>query len=65
MLIITCPVPFQGTQEQARLNRETHAFTYSGFDDGDVRCDRCDCRPSYVAASYPCGEEPPQQEVTR
>lgn len=66
MTQINRPVPFPGSPEMREVNRATHLFHYTGSpEDGDVRCDRCDCRPSHVAASYRCGEEPPQEEVIR
>jgi hypothetical protein len=54
------PVAFGGTAEQAAANRETHCFDWS---DPDCRCWNCDCRPSHAAASYPCGQEPPREDV--
>lgn len=53
------PVRFQGSELEARMNRETHRFT---ADDGDVRCDYCDSRPSYEAANYPCGAVVPREQ---
>lgn len=54
--------PFDGDDEARDLNRRSHDF-YSppGDDAGDARCGRCDCRPSHVAASWPCGAVIPQQ----
>lgn len=43
-------LPFEGTEEQAKKNWETHAF---GAED---RCGACDCRPWGVWAVYPCGQ---------
>ncbi len=63
--VINRPVPFPGSDEKADANFLSHAFHYTGSpEDADIRCDSCDCRPSHVAASYPCGEEPPREEVT-
>lgn len=50
------PMPFPGTPEQAQANRDSHQFY--GYE--EVRCDRCDCRPSHVAASWPCGADVPR-----
>jgi hypothetical protein len=56
------PVPFPGTDEQRRLNRATHSFVFEGSpEDGDMRCLGCDCKPGYVSADYPCGEEVPRE----
>ena len=60
------PAPFPGTPEEAAANRDTHLFVYDGTpDDADVRCWNCDCRPSHVAASYPCGANVPRITVER
>ena len=56
------PVPFAGTEEERRANRETHAFFEFM---GEIRCGSCDARPSHTAASYPCGTEPPRMEIER
>jgi hypothetical protein len=54
------PLRFQGTPEEARAKYLTH--DWSSF--GDEReCFRCFCKPWHVAASYPCGTEPPRVEV--
>lgn len=46
-------------------NVATHRFGYTGGpDDGDVRCDDCDCRPSHAAAGYPCGADVPREVIT-
>lgn len=55
------PVPFPGTPEEARANRESHRFSYDP--DGDSRCYLCDSRPSHVAADYPCGADVPRMDV--
>lgn len=53
--MISLPVPFGGSPEQAAVNRRTHDFT--GI---DGRCYDCDSRPSYEAANYPCGATVPR-----
>lgn len=58
--MINRPVAFPGTPDEARANRLTHIFDYS---DADTRCLDCDCRPSHVAASYPCGARVPREVV--
>lgn len=58
---INRPVRFSGTREQADRNYHTHEFDWSLG--GDARCMNCDCRPSNVAADYPCGQEPPREVV--
>lgn len=59
------PVEFQGTREEAAANFASHAFSWSLDPDeaGDERCFNCDSRPSYAAASYPCGAEVPRETV--
>jgi hypothetical protein len=58
---MSAPIPFPGSEEEAAANFATHSFAW---DDGsDVRCWGCDSRPSYVAASYPCGAEVPRTET--
>lgn len=55
---INRPVEFTGTEAEARANRDSHDFT--GI---DGRCMDCDSRPSYTAASYPCGVSVPREIV--
>jgi hypothetical protein len=57
---MSIPVEFPGTAEEAAANRLTHVY---GGEPGDERCFNCDCRPSYTAASYPCGATVPRMEV--
>lgn len=60
-MFTTSPIPFDGTPEQAAANRASHDYPYTGGpEDCDIRCMGCDCRPSYVSASYPCGAEVPR-----
>ena len=59
-MVIDRPVEFPGTDEEARANNTTHAWMF----DGDVMvCMDCDSKSWHVAASYPCGEEPPREIV--
>jgi hypothetical protein len=51
------PIQFEGTEEEAIDNFLSHQFTES-LDD---RCPRCDAKPWYAAARYPCGDEPPRE----
>jgi hypothetical protein len=61
--VISLPIEFPGTDEQRRANRNSHNFQCVGDpDDGEVRCASCDCRPSYVSASWPCGAEVPRTD---
>lgn len=61
---INRPVRFPGTPEQAAANYRTHYFITNGDpEDGDYRCMDCDCKPGHVAASYPCGTEPPRETI--
>jgi hypothetical protein len=55
------PIAFTGAPAQAEANFATHMFSAWG---ADVRCDRCDSRPTHVAASYPCGAEVPREIAT-
>ena len=61
----TIPAPFTGSQAEREANYDTHHFhTYQyAEDDFETRCASCDCRPTHVAASYPCGTAPPRLEV--
>ena len=54
------PIPFAGTDEEARANYASHLFV--GND--DPSCVRCDSRPFFLSASYPCGAEIPRQQRT-
>jgi hypothetical protein len=58
--MINRPIAFQGSEEERQTNRDSHNFSY---DYEEVRCFDCDCRPSHVAADYPCGTEPPRETV--
>ena len=51
------PLPWGGTDEERRANEHTHFYSHphTGDYDPDVRCSRCDSRPSHKAAEYPCG----------
>jgi hypothetical protein len=55
--IISVPMPFPGTADEKHANYRSHHFSW---DDEDTRCDRCDCRPSYVSAEWPCGADVPR-----
>jgi hypothetical protein len=59
------PVRFPD-EDQIAANRATHDFywPWDPDDAGDVRCGRCDCRPSYVSATWPCGADVPREDVT-
>jgi hypothetical protein len=58
----TIPMAWPGSDEAAQANRETHWFITYQYDEdsAETRCSRCDCRPSHIAASWPCGIEPPR-----
>jgi hypothetical protein len=51
------PQRFQGTPEEAAVNRASHAWSYF---DGETECMDCCAKPWHVCASYPCGTEPPR-----
>lgn len=55
------PVPHPGNASERAANFDTHTFRY---DEGDVRCDRCDSKVWHQAAYYRCGEDPPRQITT-
>ncbi len=59
------PVPFEGADDQRTANRATHMFIdhWFGEDSVETRCSNCDCRPSHIAADYPCGAEVPRAPV--
>lgn len=64
MSLISRPQEFPGSPAEAQANRDSHAYAYTGGpEDADVRCWHCDCRPSYVSASWPCGAEVPRETV--
>jgi hypothetical protein len=54
------PVAFPGTPAEAAANRETHWWMW--YEEGS-ECERCAARGYHVAASYPCGQEPPRETV--
>lgn len=60
-MVINRPVKFPGTEAEAAANFATHKFIWG---DDDTRCWDCDCRPSYISASWPCGAEVPREIVT-
>lgn len=56
------PVPFQGSDEEAKANRETHYWVM--VEEGEPpRCGDCDIKSWYAAAKYPCGVNPPRETV--
>ena len=66
MATINRPVRFQGTSDEAAVNRRTHHFVVTDWDeDGpcERRCADCDCKPWHAAADYPCGTEPPRETI--
>lgn len=57
------PVPFAGDEIQRAINYDSHRF--ESWDPEDCpRCVRCDVKPWYRSADYPCGAEVPRQERT-
>jgi hypothetical protein len=58
--VVNRPIPFRGTLEEAAANYATHRFLDY---DGEQECDVCLSKPWHVAASYPCGQEPPRETV--
>jgi hypothetical protein len=53
------PVRFPGTPEEIEANLATHIFV--GYD--GERCLNCDCRPSYISATWPCGAKVPREDI--
>jgi hypothetical protein len=56
------PITFEGTDEQAEINRRTHNFIT--FDSLNYNCADCDCKPYHAAAKYPCGQEPERETIS-
>lgn len=56
MTMINRPAPLTGSEEDLARNYATHVFM-------DDRCAMCDCRPWGTVAQYPCGVEPPREDV--
>ena len=54
------PYAFPGTPAQVQSNMDSHHFYWE--DEGDTRCGHCDCRPSMVSATWPCGTHVPRGE---
>lgn len=65
---INQPVRFPGTPEEIEANLATHHFGPTGWgdpEDSDWRCYDCDCRPTYISATWPCGtRDIPREDVT-
>lgn len=59
MTTVNQPAHFPGTPEQIAANRATHNFAQ----DEDARCVDCDCRSWGITAEWPCGTEPPREDV--
>jgi len=55
------PVPFDGTEEEARANFESHNFVT--FDGLNYNCMDCDCKPWHQAAKYPCCAYVPRTDI--
>ena len=62
MTTLNRPVPFAGTEDEARKNFVSHNWRNVG--DGEVVCIDCEHKPWHVGASYPCGTEAPRGNVT-
>jgi len=59
---INVPVRWQGSPEEGHLNFNTHAWR--SFDPSEPPvCGACDSKMSHAAANYPCGEEPPREDI--
>jgi hypothetical protein len=54
------PRPFKGTKAQREKNFLSH--DWRAMDD-EIHCRTCGTEAHHVAASYPCGTEPPRMEV--
>lgn len=59
MYLVNRPVPFSGTQAERNANVKTH--NWRQFGESEVECVDCAARPWHVAATYPCGVEPPRE----
>ena len=52
------PLPYPGTPDQIKTNRNTHRW--HSLDGDDYRCLVCDCNAYGTVADWPCGTEPPR-----
>ena len=55
------PMPYPGTAADHAENLASHDWPKTS---PDARCRRCDCKPWYVAARWPCGADVPRVSVT-
>lgn len=60
------PLPFPGTDDELTANFLTHGWTlFVDDDDPPIRiswepCRQCGAKTHHVAATWPCGVEPPR-----
>lgn len=59
---INQPVPFRGTREEAEANYQSHKWWHDP-ESWDMMCDHCGSKGWHKAAEYPCGVEPPREDV--
>lgn len=59
-VIVSMPVPFQGTDEERKANFYTHDWCPIPQEEV-IECNQCATRSYHVAALYPCGVEPPRE----
>lgn len=59
-MIVNRPVPFDGTDDEARFNISQHRWADFG---SDIICADCQSKPWHASARYPCGTIPPRQDV--
>jgi len=55
------PIRFAGTPEERLANYDSH--NWGSFDGENFACGRCDVKPHYESANYPCGAEVPREVV--
>lgn len=56
------PIPFDGPPEQRAINRASHAWIRPAPDE-TPECMDCMAKSWHAAADYPCGVEPPREQV--
>lgn len=62
MTVVNRPVAFAGTESERAANYRTHDWCVVDPEE-PMRCMTCDAKTWHVAASYPCGTEPPRETV--
>lgn len=60
---VNVPVPFEGSKADKAANYRTHQWWMHDPEE-PLECGKCAAKSSHVAATWPCGVEPPRMVIT-